>query len=621
MSARRGQFAGILASALLVLILCVFLAKSVQNQRKTRSEGCVRICMDPFQRLKRKVTRFSSCYHKCLYKTNGAIAQQGLFRKIINHRRRKALPPNYSCPDSSPSQTDNWRPEKINVTFGRYDDTCSWYVNVSWTPMKDTNGKWNATLVSFIVPSSEPSFMNPVNCSVLPKNQTFLQVNLSSSHCIFSGSIFVRILGLPYKGGVSQLLFEYKPDTPPGTISPRTKAHLARRLISPTETALGTISPRTKAPRLSFPTKKECVFKEFGDLVWYPTKVNVDFVQRQTGYWYANISWTPLTDPKVSWKGYLVTILLGNVDQSRGYSTPKCFQLPKNQTSMTLNSSNGWKYPNDISLNVTAFPYRKKARQFEGMTTFYPKKPNYSGRDTTTPSPTLSSRYTITSSSPSSSQIIFAPSTPSQPVTPDITLIVFSAVGGPTIILALWLLYRLWKRVKNVQNTKKFKYHAFVIYSMCDADLVNSLFSVLESNGLRCCIHWRDFVPGRPYVDNIVESIRDSFKIIAVLSRDFNRSECCKFEFQQTLDRLMNNGDDCLILIVLDNEVISNLPGTILRRSYIDFTNLADRSTWESRLVRILRTADIIEEDDSNSDSGSNSSSTASEGTAFLPLE
>ena len=167
----------------------------------------------------------------------------------------------------------------------------------------------------------------------------------------------------------------------------------------------------------------------------------------------------------------------------------------------------------------------------------------------------------------------------------------------------------------------EFKYHAFVIYSMHDADLVNSLFSVLESNGLKCCIHWRDFVPGKPYVDNIVESIRDSFKIIAVLSRNFNQSECCNFELQQTLARLMNNGDDCLILIVLDNEVISNLPGTILRRSYIDFTNLADRSTWKSRLVNILSTGNIIEEDDSNSDSGSRSSSTASEGTAFLPLE
>lgn len=448
MSARRGQSAGILTSALFVLILCVFLAKSVQNQRKTRSEGCVRICMDPFQRLKQKVTRFSSCYHKCLYKTNGAIAQQGLFRKIINHRRRKALPPNYSCPDSSPSQTDNWRPGKINVTFGRYDDTCSWYVNVSWTPMKDTYGKWNATLVSFIVSSSEPSFMKPVNCSVLPKNQTFLQINLSSYHCIFSGSIFVRILGLPYKGDASEPLIEYKPDIP----------HLAQRLISPTETAPGIISPTTE----------ECVLKEFGDLVWYPTKVNVDFVQRQRGYWYANISWTPLTDPKVSWKGYLVTILVGNVDPFLGYAIPKCFQLPKNQTSMTLDSSNGWEYPDYISLNVTAFPYRKKARQMEGMTTFYPKKSNSSDRDTITPSPTHSSRYTITSSSssssryiitsssPSSSRIIFATSTPSQPVTPDIKLIVFSSVGGAlTMILALWLLYRWWKRVKNVQNNKK----------------------------------------------------------------------------------------------------------------------------------------------------------------------
>ena len=34
-------------------------------------------------------------------------------------------------------------------------------------------------------------------------------------------------------------------------------------------------------------------------------------------------------DPKVSWKGYLVTIQVGNVDPSLGYAIAKCSQLPK----------------------------------------------------------------------------------------------------------------------------------------------------------------------------------------------------------------------------------------------------------------------------------------------------
>lgn len=68
----------------------------------------------------------------------------------------------------------------------------------------------------------------------------------------------------------------------------------------------------------------------------------------------------------------------------------------------------------------------------------------------------------------------------------------------------------------------EFKYYVFVIYSMYDVDLVNLFFLVFESNGFKCCIYWRDFVFGKFYVDNIVESICDSFKIIVVLLRNFN---------------------------------------------------------------------------------------------------
>lgn len=83
----------------------------------------------------------------------------------------------------------------------------------------------------------------------------------------------------------------------------------------------------------------------------------------------------------------------------------------------------------------------------------------------------------------------------------------------------------------------------------------------------------------------------------------------------------MNNGDDCLILIVLDNEVILNLLGMILCRSYIDFINFVDRLMWKFWLVNILSIGNIIEEDDSNFDSGSRSSLIVSEGMVFFFLE
>lgn len=42
------------------------------------------------------------------------------------------------CPDSSRNQTVDWNPKEVDVTFGQYETTSHWYVNVSWTAL---NGK------------------------------------------------------------------------------------------------------------------------------------------------------------------------------------------------------------------------------------------------------------------------------------------------------------------------------------------------------------------------------------------------------------------------------------------------------------------------------------------------
>ena len=135
-------------------------------------------------------------------------------------------------------------------------------------------------------------------------------------------------------------------------------------------------------------------------------------------------------------------------------------------------------------------------------------------------------------------------------------------------------------------------------------------------------------------MENIVDSVQNSFKVIAILSRSSFPSECLTFEIQQTLKRLMHNGDDCLILIALDRDVVSNLPQAIRDRSYIDFTEIAYRSNWEKRVVEILSKGVVVEAlNDSLSDTASSSdsrysddsqrpisksSSTGSEGTVLL---
>ena len=132
---------------------------------------------------------------------------------------------------------------------------------------------------------------------------------------------------------------------------------------------------------------------------------------------------------------------------------------------------------------------------------------------------------------------------------------------------------------------------------MVDSQWVDTtLVPTLESYGFRCCIHWKDFLPGRVFAESIVESVYNSFKIIAVVSSHFMSSNTCDFELQHAMTRLMANRDDCLIVIKFDNAGIERLPAPILDRSYIDFTRGTDRSTWESKLAGILSKA-VIEDD------------------------
>ena len=54
----------------------------------------------------------------------------------------------------------------------------------------------------------------------------------------------------------------------------------------------------------------------------------------------------------------------------------------------------------------------------------------------------------------------------------------------------------------------------------------------LESNQYKCCIHSRDWSPGRPIPDQIFESVDSSRRTIIVLSRNYLNSVWSNLEFR-----------------------------------------------------------------------------------------
>ncbi|XP_039973695.1 toll-like receptor 18 isoform X1 [Xiphias gladius] len=122
--------------------------------------------------------------------------------------------------------------------------------------------------------------------------------------------------------------------------------------------------------------------------------------------------------------------------------------------------------------------------------------------------------------------------------------------------------YRAHKE-KAAGEIGTFTYHAFISYSHSDADWVrDQLLPCLENNRnpYRLCIHERDFMPGRWIIDNIIENIESSRKVIFVLSQNFVNSEWCNYELYFAQQRAMGKSFSDVILVVKEPIDPSSLP-------------------------------------------------------------
>ncbi|XP_031723155.1 toll-like receptor 18 isoform X2 [Anarrhichthys ocellatus] len=122
--------------------------------------------------------------------------------------------------------------------------------------------------------------------------------------------------------------------------------------------------------------------------------------------------------------------------------------------------------------------------------------------------------------------------------------------------------YRAHKE-KAAGERGTFTYHAFISYSHSDADWVrNQLLPCLESNGnsYRLCIHERDFMPGRWIIDNIIDNIESSRKVIFVLSQHFVNSDWCNYELYFAQQRAVGKTFGDVILVLKEPMDPSSLP-------------------------------------------------------------
>ncbi|CAH1268251.1 TLR2 [Branchiostoma lanceolatum] len=128
-----------------------------------------------------------------------------------------------------------------------------------------------------------------------------------------------------------------------------------------------------------------------------------------------------------------------------------------------------------------------------------------------------------------------------------------------------------------IPHRHRYEYDVFVSYNNEDIRWVQwELIPHLEEAEphYRLCIGDRDFLAGRDITTNIVEAIQGSRKTLCLLTQRFVRSGWCTLEFKIAQHRLFEEGEDVLVLVLLED-----IPAHVVQR-YNRLRQLMSRKTY-----------------------------------------
>ncbi|XP_070186161.1 toll-like receptor 2 type-2 [Littorina saxatilis] len=161
------------------------------------------------------------------------------------------------------------------------------------------------------------------------------------------------------------------------------------------------------------------------------------------------------------------------------------------------------------------------------------------------------------------------------------------------------LLYEVFRGTgHNPRQGYHFRYDLFVSYAEEDVSwLRRHLIPELEGRqGVKLCVHQRDFTPGQNIVDNIYQSVQDSRKVLMVFSKHFARSQWCQFELALCLSHVIDNGDALLVACVDDvtssTELTPTMMAVLNTTTYIQWAEEEDvKASFWARMRIVLNDA------------------------------
>lgn len=163
--------------------------------------------------------------------------------------------------------------------------------------------------------------------------------------------------------------------------------------------------------------------------------------------------------------------------------------------------------------------------------------------------------------------------------------------SSPSKEVTSWTTNNDRKKQRLSKGEDHFEFDVFVSYSYKDRSWVNKeILPRLETQGLKVCIDYRDFIPGKPTIIEIERALQTSHKTILVLSTNYLKSSWAEFEqlLLQTVDPANLEGR----LVPLLREKC-NLPLRLGYLTYIDFSESEKREMAWGKLSEVLGRSSI----------------------------
>ncbi|XP_059177501.1 toll-like receptor 3 [Physella acuta] len=157
--------------------------------------------------------------------------------------------------------------------------------------------------------------------------------------------------------------------------------------------------------------------------------------------------------------------------------------------------------------------------------------------------------------------------------------------------------------IRHEEEDGCYEYDIFIVYCNDDCDWVeNVLLPVVEKKWkLKACIHQRDFKAGYFIIDNIIEAMNNSRRILVVLSSGFSHSSWCKSELMLCQSHIITHNLPSLKVIQLEPIDMLALYKTVcyLEWPVIHGNDQEEITKFWSRLHYLLK--DLIEQKEQTS--------------------